>query len=166
MQKYSRQTIIYVLLVVMTAATLILAASNIEQRKNLKNQGEALVTLEHQLTQQKALLKADSLLVEGKYQAAITAYKGNENSAIEDGPIGAGLRVAIAKKFLQLQEGIQAKEYALANMTMNTGDELEEVVPNEENQYIGFPKLCLGKKPKYNCHDLDVNCTKNLSGNT
>lgn len=92
--------------IILIATASFLGVQQLEKGKKLKSQQLVIEQLNHQLNAQKALLKTDSLLVEGRYEDAIEGYQNQEKLVIEDGEFGVGLRLAIAKKFLEIENDL------------------------------------------------------------
>ncbi|MEO0571666.1 MAG: hypothetical protein AAF039_08170 [Bacteroidota bacterium] len=115
-----------------------------KQGKRLKEQQLVIAHLKEQASVQKSLLEMDSLLVEGQYQDALTQYQGHTNETIKDGEFGVGLRMAIAKKFLELEGNLafQTSKALKAGDTLN----IEEInTPSPEVDQLDSLNFVLSK---------------------
>ena len=92
----------YSLLLLATGVSVFFMFKTDGLQRALKESENASEQLSKQTTQQKVLLRIDSMLVEGKYNEAITSY-GNTQEDIDDGDKIIPLRIALAQKMQQLK---------------------------------------------------------------
>lgn len=130
MKNNSRQVLTRLMLVIAIGLVFSLIFSNVKQGKQLQSTKEELSKLEQQLRIQRELLKGDTLMVEGKYQDALQQYENQEMIPIQDGSFGVGLRMAMAQKFLDLEEGLE-------NHTRNADSLVEMEVDTETEPVAG-----------------------------
>jgi len=126
-------------------STTFFAIKHLQQRKQIKTQNDVILQLEQQLAAQKNLLVTDSLLVEGRYKDALVQYENHGGDVIEDGQFGVGLRMAIAKKFLEF-EHMQKQQQAYAEtMIDSTSLEEEEVLSSSKLDQMDSLNFALSK---------------------
>ncbi len=116
----------------------------IKQRKQLKGQQAVIEDLEQRLCTQKSLLKTDSLLVQGLYQDALAQYQSQGRELINDGEYGVGLRMAIAKKFLEFEDDLASRALVSLNVE-DTASIVENTVPNSKIDQLDSLNFVLSK---------------------
>lgn len=125
MTKRNQKTAFYLLTTLLVGTALVLIIVNNNQKAEITKQSQQLEKLTNQLLVQQQLLKTDALLVEGHYEEAIVEYEQQETALIEDDAVGVGLRLAIAQKFLELEN---VGSNVAAQSTLIKDEEVEPAV--------------------------------------
>lgn len=115
-----------------------------KQSKQLKDQQVVIEQLQKEISAQESLLETDSLLVQGHYQDALKQYESHENDSIRDGEFGLGLRMAIAKKFLEYEDNLALK-VSMASDFQDTLDIAENTMPNPKIDQLDSLNFVLSK---------------------
>ena len=135
MKNRKSQFILFLSLIIAITALLYAVNTNIQKQRQLRLQGEHLVELQGQLKVQHELLRVDTLLVAGKYEDALEQYGNEELRIVADGAHGIGLRVAIAERFLELQENTVERHEEPVDSVGLESDEIEkDILAAEVNQ--------------------------------
>ena len=116
-----------------------LGLNQLKQGKKIKRQQVIIDKLEQQLNVQKVLLETDSLLVEGRYKEAIEGYQNHEKGTLDDGEF-VGLRMAIAKKFLEFENhlAIQNSMAFVKEDTLNIDESANQNPKNDQLDSLNF----------------------------
>jgi len=133
--KINNRFVVTSLLFVAVTGVFVLIVISSKQKEQLKVQKAAMAQMEQRFKAQEALLKVDTLLLEGHYQDALEHYQDQDGDIIEDGKFGVGLRMAIAQKFLKFEDDL-ARRALVANQedSVSLDEAEEEASPFKVNQ--------------------------------
>jgi len=97
-------------------------------------QQERLVQHEQWMTTQEALLRADTLLVEGDYANALKVYDNQPTEINDDTFSGTALRMAIAQRLLDMEQDLAQKQQHLISSDTTALSENETLAALGNNQ--------------------------------
>ena len=128
-QKYS-VVVAFALLAIFSA---VLGWQVMKKGKQLKSQQQLVDQLRKEVSTQNSLLITDSLLVRGQYKAALEQYEGFDKAEINDSEFGLGLRMALAKKLIRIENDLanQASEDIIEEDTLAIST---PTIPQNSNQ--------------------------------
>ncbi|MEN1783791.1 MAG: hypothetical protein AAGF77_01520, partial [Bacteroidota bacterium] len=112
MKTYRPITVLSVLLCLALGLMLYYRWTANQKGERLTEVSDKIASLERQIELQRQLSKADTLLVQGRYEDALTHYENQEATIIENEGVGVALRMAIAERLLAFEDGLVPKSNA------------------------------------------------------
>ncbi len=122
----------YSLLILATGVAVFFMFKTDGLQRELNESEKAKIALDNRTSQQKELLRIDSMLVAGKYEEAITSY-GNTQQTIDDGNKVIPLRIALAKKLQEFNAEKRTDLLSDTNLKDSTASEI--ATPREIRRY-------------------------------
>ena len=133
-QNISRLLALLLLVVTSVAVFYIIRANKLQNELEFSNTRQAQI--ESDIAEQQELMRIDSLLLKGNYNSALGAYQDRYEAADEQEQTGVELRMALARKFVELKSEFQLTGLKNAALQERDSSQIAEVpTPEEVDRY-------------------------------